>query len=79
MTVLVSLIAKEYGYTGREIAKLIKKDPAIVTRHLRKKGKLKKEIEEVVKTMRRKEKYVNSQACTHNLHADPITCTRRSV
>ncbi len=59
---LLSLIAKEYGYTGREISHFIKKDPAIVTRHLREKGKLKKETEEVVKTMRKKDEYVNSQA-----------------
>jgi putative transposase len=48
---LFSVIAKEYGYTGREIAKLIKKDPAIVTRHLREKGRFEKERDKVIKTM----------------------------
>lgn len=59
---LLSVLANEYGFTGRDISRFINKDPAIVTRHLREKGKLKKETEEVVKTMRRKVEYVNSQA-----------------
>ncbi len=36
-TKLFSLIAKEYGYKGKEIAGYIQKDPAVVTRYLREK------------------------------------------
>ena len=35
---LFSLIAKEYGYKGKEIAGYIQKDPAVVTRYLRGEG-----------------------------------------
>jgi len=40
---LFTNVAHDYGYTGREIAFFIKKDPAIVTRNIREKNKLKKE------------------------------------
>ncbi|MBI5746340.1 MAG: transposase [Nitrospirae bacterium] len=45
---LFSLIAKEYGYKGKEIAGYIQKDPAVVTRYLREKGDLRAEVERVI-------------------------------
>ncbi len=58
---LLSLVAKEYGYKGKEIAEYIQKDPTIVTRHLKEKKGLKKEIEKVIKTLRDVRTNVNSQ------------------
>jgi putative transposase len=58
---LLSLTAKEYGYKGNEIAEFTKKDPAIITRHLRERDKLKKEIERVIGMLKDKRKNVNSQ------------------
>jgi hypothetical protein len=31
-----SLIAREYGYRGREVAGFLQKDPAVITRYLKK-------------------------------------------
>ena len=39
---LLSLVAKEYGYKGKEIGQYIRKDPAIVTRDLKEKVQLEK-------------------------------------
>lgn len=50
---LISLIAKEYGYAGREVAKYIQKDPAMVTRYLKEEGALKEKVEKAIKMMRR--------------------------
>jgi hypothetical protein len=49
---LISLAAKEYGYAGREVAKYIQKDPAMVTRYLKEKGDLKGEVEKAIKMVR---------------------------
>jgi putative transposase len=48
---IVSLIAKEYGYKGRELAKYLQKDPAAVTGYLRQGEKIKIEVERVAKTL----------------------------
>jgi putative transposase len=48
---LLNLVAKEYGYKGKEIGQYIRKDPALVTRDLREKGKLKKEMGKVISAM----------------------------
>jgi len=32
---LLSLIAREYGYRGREVAEFLQKDPAVITRYLK--------------------------------------------
>ena len=45
---LFSLIAKEYGYRGREIAAYLQKDPAAVTGYLREGEKTRKEVETVI-------------------------------
>jgi len=45
---LLSIIASEYGYSGQEIADFIRRDPAIVTRHIKEKGNLKAEKQKVI-------------------------------
>jgi len=42
---LFSILAKEYGYTGREIAAYLRKDPAAVTVYLRSSKDVRKEVE----------------------------------
>jgi len=42
-----SLMAKEYGYTGREIAEYLRKDPAAVMGYLRQGEGLRGEVEKV--------------------------------
>jgi len=51
----LTLAAKEYGYKGKEIAEFTKKDPAIVTRHLKEKKNLEGEIKKVIETLREKD------------------------
>jgi putative transposase len=48
----LSIVAKEYGYKGKEIGQYIRKDPAVVTRDLREKGKLEKEMKKVINVIR---------------------------
>src|SRR4030043_1265951 len=49
---LLSLVANEYGYKGKEIAEYIKKDPAIVTRHLKERNDFRREIEKLIKVLK---------------------------
>jgi putative transposase len=49
---LLNLIAKEYGYKGKEIGQYIRKDPAVITRDLKEKGKLEKEMGKVINAIR---------------------------
>jgi putative transposase len=51
---LLSLVAHEYGYKGREIAEYMQKDPALITRHIKEKEELKKNVERVIDLMREK-------------------------
>jgi len=53
---LLNLVAKEYGYKGKEIGQYIRKDPAVVTRDLKEKGKLEREMEIVIEVIRGKRK-----------------------
>ena len=46
-----SIVASEYGYRGREIAKHIRKDPAVITRYLKERSSLIEEVERVIKQM----------------------------
>jgi len=46
-----SLVASEYGYKGREIARYIRKDPAVITRYLKERSSLADEVEEVVRRL----------------------------
>lgn len=50
---LFSLIAKEYGYKGKEISRYIQKDAAVVTRYLREKRELVAEVEKVIEKIKR--------------------------
>jgi REP element-mobilizing transposase RayT len=59
---LLSIAANEYGYRGREIANYMGKDPALITRHIKEKEKLKKDAERVIAVMRDRQANVNSQA-----------------
>ena len=58
---LLSFVAKEYGYKGKEIGQYIQKDPAIVTRDIKEKGQLGKEMEKVIDMIRGKRVHVNNQ------------------
>jgi len=58
---LLSLVAKEYGYRGTEIGLYVRKDPAVITRDLKEKGQLEKEMEKVINVMRDKRAHVNNQ------------------
>ena len=49
---MMSLVAHEYGYKGKEIAEFIYKDPVIVTRHLKEKAASEKEVEVVVTALK---------------------------
>jgi REP element-mobilizing transposase RayT len=59
---LLSLVAHEYGYRGREIAGYMRKDPALITRHIKEKEELKKDTERIIAVMRDRKINVNSQA-----------------
>jgi len=52
---LLSLVANEYGYKGKEIGQYILKDPAIISRDLREKRQLEEEREKVLEAI--KDKY----------------------
>ena len=59
---LLSLVAHEYGCSGREIAEYMQKDPALITRHIKEKEDLKKDVEQVIAFMKDGKENVNSQA-----------------
>jgi chromosomal replication initiation ATPase DnaA len=50
---LFSILAKEYGYSGREIAAYLRKDPAAVTAYLRCGKDVQKEVEVVAVALRK--------------------------
>ena len=56
-----SLVASEYGYKGREIARYLRKDPAVITRYLKEKNSLIEEVEGIVKRLTTRSN-VNKQA-----------------
>ncbi len=58
---MISLIAKEYGYKGKEIAEYIRKYPAIVTRDIKGKVNLEVEIEKLISILNDERTNVNSQ------------------
>ncbi|MFA5180238.1 MAG: transposase [Syntrophales bacterium] len=49
---MMSLVAHEYGYKGREIAYFLKKDPVVVTRHLKERAASEKEIAGIVTALK---------------------------
>ncbi len=50
-----SLVAKEYGYRGREISRFLGRDPSVVTRYLRERLQLEADIEMVIKALKDEE------------------------
>ena len=49
---LFSILAKEHGYTGREIAAYLHKDPAAVTGYLRRSEDVRREVDTVITALR---------------------------
>ncbi len=47
-----SLVAKEYGYRGKEISEYIRKDPAVVSIALKGGEQLEKDMENVIKYLK---------------------------
>jgi REP element-mobilizing transposase RayT len=45
---LVSLVAKEYGYKGQEVAEYLWRDPSVITRYLKEGNRLGSEVEKVL-------------------------------
>jgi hypothetical protein len=58
---LFSLVAHDFGYKGREIAEYMRKDPALITRHLKEK-EMKRDAARVIATLKEEKANVNSQA-----------------
>ncbi|MBA4373868.1 MAG: hypothetical protein C0402_13545 [Thermodesulfovibrio sp.] len=59
---LLSLVAHEFGYKGREVAGYMQKDPALITRHVKEKEALRKGTERVIEILKGKRSNINSQA-----------------
>lgn len=57
---VMSLVAREYGYKGQEIAEYLRRDPAVITRYLKEGRRLEGEVEKVHEALR-KTKKVNKQ------------------
>lgn len=57
---LLSLVASEYGYKNKEIAEFIRKDPVVVTRHLKARAEWEEKIQRVIKFLKGKMANVNS-------------------
>jgi putative transposase len=58
---LMSLVAREYGYKGREIAECLQKDPAVITRYWREEESFKTEMNRVFAALEEKRSTVNKQ------------------
>lgn len=58
---LLSLVAHEYGYRGREIAEYMRKDPALITRHLKEKEVLRRDAMRVITSLKNRKANINSQ------------------
>ncbi len=50
---LMSFVAKEYGYKGKEIAKYMRKDPVVVTRYLKERNNFSEEVEKICSSLRK--------------------------
>jgi hypothetical protein len=56
---MMSLVANEYGYKNKEIAEFIRKDPVVVSRHLKESAYLEDEVEKVIDFLKGKRANVN--------------------
>ena len=63
---VMSLVAKEYGYKGQEIAEYLRRDPAVITRYLWEGKKFEIELERVHKRLRESGEKVNKQVRPHS-------------
>ena len=50
----MSLVAKDYGYKGQEIAGYLGRDPSVITSHLREREKFESEVEKLHEILRTK-------------------------
>jgi len=50
---VMSIVAKEYGYKGQEIAEYLLRDPSVITRYLKEGNTLASEVEKVHAILRR--------------------------
>ena len=57
---MFSLVAHDFGYKGREIAAYMRKDPALITRHIKQK-EMKKDAAKVIAKLKERKPDVNSQ------------------
>lgn len=48
---IISIVANEYGYKGKEIGEFIHKDAAMITRHLKEKERLKNESAKIIEAL----------------------------
>lgn len=51
---LFTLVAKEFAYSGNDIANFVGKDPAVITRHMRHKCELEHQMHEVIASLSQK-------------------------
>lgn len=58
---LFSLVAHDFGYKGREIAEYMRKDPALITRHIKELKELKSDAARVIALLKDWTENVNSQ------------------
>lgn len=49
---LMSFVAKEYEYKGKEIAKYMRKDPVVITRYLKERNNFSEEVEKICSSLR---------------------------
>jgi hypothetical protein len=61
---LLSLVAHECGYSGKEIAEYMRKGPALITRHIKEKKEMKKDIELVLAKLKASRPNVNISSLT---------------
>ncbi len=59
---LLSVVAHEYGYRGKEIAGYMRKDPALISRHIKEREEMEKDTERVIAALKDRKANVNSQA-----------------
>jgi len=52
----MSLVAKEYGYKGQEVAEYLWRDPSVITRYLGEGNRLGVEVEKIHAKLRKKSK-----------------------
>jgi hypothetical protein len=50
---VLSLVGKEYGYKGREMAEYLRKDPSVVTRYLREAKRFESDIKKAHENLKK--------------------------